>query len=89
MLPFFQEVFCFLEDNLAPDDQTMFSCIDNEEPISNLLLARILDVLVCFEQVTDVNGLPPPKLSVNSPIQRQFQCSPIKRPASLATLQLQ
>lgn len=52
--------------------------------IANLLLTRILDVLVGFEQVTDVDGLPPPELPVDSPVERQFQRPPIKRPAWLA-----
>lgn len=52
-------------------------------------------MLVGFEQLTDVQCLPSPEVSVDGPVEGQLQCAPVERPvepisdrvASLVTFQ--
>lgn len=43
------------------------------------MLAGVANILVCFEQRSNVYCLTAPNLSVNSPVERKFQRSPVER----------
>lgn len=48
--------------------------------IMYLLLAGVAHVFVGLKQRSDVNGLSPPDLALNSPVKGQLQRPPIERP---------
>lgn len=49
-------------------------------PEQGALLSRVADVSVGLEQGPDVEGLPPPEVSVHGPVQGELQGAPVEGP---------
>lgn len=49
-----------------------------------LLLPRLCDVLLGFEEGSDVHGLAPPEVSMDGPVERKFEGAPVERTIDLS-----
>ena len=85
MLPSLQELFCLVDDFLQRDTgPSARLCLRINSPFllccpcvlrvdAYLLLSRLCDVLVGFEEAADVERLAAPEVAVHGPVEGEFE----------------
>lgn len=79
VLPLLEEVFGLLKDNLRSrrgeetSQQERRRIVMESRSMTHPLLSGVANVLVCFEEGADVEGLAAPEVSVDRPVEGELQ----------------